>query len=799
MRISEQWLREWVDPACDTGALAHALTMAGLEVDAVEPAAPSLDGVVCARIGHVEPMAGSDHLTVCSVDAGDAQPIQVVCGAPNVAAGLTVPLARPGTTLPDGPTVEATEVRGVHSQGMLCSAQELGLSDDASGLLVLDGADAPAPGTPIATALGLPDTVLEIDLTPNRADCLGMLGVAREVGACTGTPFTEPEIAPITPTLDERHPVHLEAGAACPRYAGRVLRGVDPTAPSPLWLRERLRRAGIRSVSALVDITNYVLIEYGQPLHAFDLDRLSGPIRVRWSQGNEDITLLSGDALTLDGDTLVIADDTGPVALAGVMGGQDSAVDDTTRTVFLESAHFAPHAISGRARRYGLHTDASHRFERGVDPELPARAAERATELILSICGGECGPMDVAETSDGSSAALTVTLRRDRLARLLGWSIPEENVTAHLRRLGLAPETDENTGAWTTTVPSWRFDLAREEDLIEEIARLEGYDRAPERRLEAPMLLSPAPEGSVGADSVRRTLVERGYFEAITYSFVDPALQQALDPDAPALELANPLSAELAVMRTSLWPGLIQAVRHNQHRQQPRVRLFEVGRAFLGGTPDALEQPWRVAGVATGRRLPEHWDKQAAGTVDFYDVKADVEALLRLAGLGGRIDFRAAEHPALHPGQAARLLDGERPSGWLGRLHPACAEALELDDPVFLFEFDLALLDAAPLPAYTPLSRFPSVRRDLAVVVPEEVAATALEAAARDAVGPTLREVTVFDVYRGKGIPEGHKSVALGLIVQDDSRTLTDGDVETLVSRAVRRLEEIHGATLRGE
>lgn len=798
MRISEQWLREWVDPACSTEALAEALTMAGLEVDAVEDAAPALDGVIVARVAGVDPVPGSDHLHTCRVEAGKRS-FQVVCGAPNVRPGLLAPLATPGAVLPDGTVVREAEVRGVHSQGVLCSASELGLSDEAAGLFELD--PDLTPGTPLSDALGLPDTVIEVDLTPNRADCLGMIGVAREVGACTRTPVDDAHCVadPVPPTIDATRSIARPAHDACPVYCGRVLTGVDATRPTPTWMRERLRRAGVRSVSALVDITNYLLIETGQPLHAFDHEHLNGTVSVRWADGQETLRLLSGDEITPDTDTLLIADDRGPVALAGVMGGQDSAVTDGTTQVFLESAHFAPTAIVGRARRYGLHTDASHRFERGVDPALPEAVAERATQLILAICGGEAGPLNVSR--DPVSRPVPVTLRRERLQRLLGWSLGDDTVHDILQRLGLQPQATE-TG-WSCTPPTWRFDIAREEDLVEEVARLCGYDQVPERRLHAPMTLHAAPEARIGADAVRETLVGRGYHEAITYSFVDADVQRQLDPERPALPLANPLSAELGVMRTSLWPGLLSAVQRNQARQQPRVRLFEVGRAFLGGTVAQLEQPWRVAAVATGRRQVEHWDWTATPPVDFFDIKGDVEALVGLTGLGDGLDgtfsFEAAEHPALHPGQSARVFRSGEPVGWLGRLHPAHVEALELHDPVVLFELDLEALGDATLPAFRPISRYPAVRRDLAVVVEEAVSAAALEQAVREAAGNVLREIRVFDIYRGKGVPDGHKSLGLGLIVQDETRTLTDADVEALVSGVVRRLETAFGATLRGE
>ncbi|MBK1725842.1 phenylalanine--tRNA ligase subunit beta [Halorhodospira neutriphila] len=792
MRVSEQWLREWVDPQLSTAELAEALTMAGLEVDAVEPAAPPFHGVVVGEIEACRPHPEADQLQVCRVRAG-GEPLEVVCGAPNARPGLRAPLAGDGAELPGGQRVSATELRGVRSAGMLCSAAELGLDEDAAGLLELPG-DLPL-GADLRAALDLDDTVLEIELTPNRADCLGMVGVARDVAAITGAAFTPPQPPAVPPAGDETVPVELHAPTDGPRYCGRVIRGVDPQAPSPLWLRERLRRAGIRSVSALVDITNYVLLEHGQPLHAFDLARLAPPIAVRHAASGEALTLLGGERIELDSDVLVIADRSGPVALAGIMGGAETAVGEATTDVFLESAFFAPAAIAGRARRYGLHTDASHRYERGVDFEAARRASERATALILEICGGTPGPLAEAVEPSALPERPAVELRRRRLEGLLGWTPNGEQVAAMLERLGTRPEATAE--GWRVQPPSWRFDLEREVDLVEEVARLYGYDALPERPLEAPLHVAAAPERQLGEDALRATLVERGYFEAITYAFVDPQLQRRLDPEAEALPLANPLSAELAEMRTSLWPGLLTALQHNQHRQHERVRLFEHGCVFRGSL-DRLAQTPTLAGVCAGPLLPEQWDAPRRA-VDFFDAKADVEALIERTGAGEAFRFRAAEHPALHPGQSARIERDGRPVGWLGTLHPEHAKALELDGAPVLFELEQAAVGAAALPAFTPISRYPSIRRDLAVLVDEAVAAGELLSAAREAAGATLADARLFDVYRGKGVPEGAKSVAMGLILQDYSRTLTDQDVDDVLKGVVACLEERFGASMRGE
>ena len=792
MRISERWLREWIDPPSSTTELAGILTMAGLEVDSLEPAAPPFTGVVVAEIEACRPHPEADRLQICRVNDGAAA-TEIVCGAPNARPGLRAPLARPGAALPHGRTVDAAEIRGVPSAGMLCSAAELGLAEDSDGLLEL-APDLPL-GADLRTALELDDTVIEIDLTPNRADCLSVIGVAREVAAGTGAgALTTPAVPPVAATHDEQITVHLDAPTECPRYCGRVIRGVDTAAPTPMWMRERLRRAGLRSVSAVVDVTNYVLLEYGHPLHAFDLEKLHGPIRVRLAAPKERLTLLGGEEMELDDDVLVIADATGPIAMAGVMGGERTAVDTQTRDIFLESAFFAPQRIIGRARRYGLHTDASHRFERGVDPDGAARASERATALILELCGGEPGPLVESLEPDHLPDRSPVALRRDRLASILGWRLDDAVIEGSLSALGMAPERRDD--GWLAQPPGWRFDIEREEDLIEEVARLAGYDAVPEHRLPVPMTLPRLPETRVSRSAVTDTLVERGYFEAITYSFVDPELQRRLLPKAEAIPLANPLSSEMAVMRASLWPGLVAAARHNHHRQHGRVRLFEMGRIFQGSLDD-LAQPLAVAGLAMGPVLPEQW-ATATPEVDFFDVKEDVTALLARANEPDSFAFEPATHPALHPGQSARLLRHGAPIGWLGRLHPAHAQALDLPDATVLFELSLESLAAAKLPIFSPLSRFPSIRRDLAFVVDETVAGGDLRAAAKEAAGSTVIEVRLFDVYYGKGVPEGQKSIAMGLILQDYYRTLTDRDVDDVVDRVVRRLEGAFGATLRG-
>jgi len=792
MRISEQWLREWVAFPGATEELGHRLTMAGLEVDSIEPAAPAFSGVVVGRIVACEAHPEADKLRICRVEAGESEPLQVVCGAPNARVGVNAPFARVGAELPGGQRIREATLRGTVSFGMLCSARELGLSDDASGLMALPG-DAPA-GMDLRAYLGLDDSVIEVELTPNRSDCLGMRGVAREVGVLARKTVSGPEIAPVSPALDDRFEVKLEAPASCPRYLGRVIRGVDVTAETPVWMRERLRRAGVRPLSIAVDITNYVMLELGQPMHAFDLGRLTGGIRVRMADAGERLELLNGDTVELDAETLVIADADGPVAMAGVMGGEPTAVGDETVDVFLEAAFFTPAVIAGRARAYGLHTDSSHRFERGVDPELAEHAMERATRLLLDIAGGRAGPVVAAEDADHLPRRASVDLRPARVAALLGAQLPAAEMADILQRLGLTVDASD-PATWRVSVPSWRFDIEREVDLIEEIARIHGYDELPIRRTPTPMAMAARPERVLTMRRLRNALIDRGYQEAITYSFVSSELQARLDPETPPLPLANPISSDLGVMRTSLWPGLVRALQHNQNRQHGRVRLFETGLRFRGDLAELDQRPV-IAGIAAGNAHPEQW-AEPSRAVDFFDLKADVEALLALGGEGDRYAFRSEGHAALHPGQSARVLKDGEAVGWLGALHPEAEQALELAGRTYVFELDLAAVKASAVPAFTELSRYPSIRRDLAIVVDEAVTAATVEATIADATGALLRHLVLFDVYRGKGVPSGRKSLAIGLILQDSSRTLTDVDVEECIERAVGRLSQELNAELR--
>jgi phenylalanyl-tRNA synthetase beta chain len=676
---------------------------------------------------------------------------------------------------------------------MLCSSQELGLGEGQAGLLELPD-DAPI-GTPLRDYLRLDDQVIEVELTPNRGDCLGLSGLARELAALTDTPLTPPDVPAVPAASDRQVAVRLDAPAACPRYLCRVVENVNAQAPSPLWLQERLRRAGLRSLGPVVDVTNLVLLELGQPLHAFDLDRVGSEIVVRQARAGERLRLLNGQDIEADADLLLICDNARPLAAAGIMGGADSAVGDGTRSVLLESAFFAPRAIAGRARRLGLQTDASQRFERGVDPQLQRVAIERATRLLIDLCGGVPGPVVEARSDADLPTAPALRLRAARVAHVLGCPFTDGDIESILRRLGCALRP-EAAGVWQVSPPSWRFDLAIEEDLIEELARVRGYETLPAVRPAPRGNFPPARDDQVSRQRLALALVDRGYQEAITYSFVEPKLQALIDPQRKPLALTNPLSAELAVMRTSLWPGLLQAYAHNANRQTARVRLFEIGLRFIQ-TGEALAQTGAVAGLIAGPRSPEQWAMPAA-PVDFFDLKADVEALLAINGATGEFGFEPAAHPALHPGQSARLLRAGEPVGWLGRLHPQVQAELGLDDSPLLFEVELAALSAGRVPAYAEVSRFPSVRRDLAVVLPQSVPVADILATARGACAEApVQDLRVFDVYQGPGVAAGFKSVALGITLAATERTLTDADVDPLIARVLQALADAHQAHLR--
>ena len=792
MKFSVQWLREWVNPDISIETLSKQLTMAGLEVDAESPVAAEFSGVVVGEVLTIESHPEADKLQICTVNVGEAEPLQIVCGAKNVHVGMLVPTACVGAVLPGNFKIKKAKLRGVPSMGMLCSEQEIGLADSAEGLMPLP-ADAPV-GTNIRDYLQLDDVMLELGLTPNRSDCLSISGIAREVGVLNRCELTAVAEAVIESAIDDQFPVEVTATEACPRYLGRVIKGINPKVATPMWMQERLRRSGVRSISPVVDVTNYVMLELGQPMHAFDLNKLSGGIQVRFANSDEQVKLLNDETIKLSSDTLVIADQNGPLALAGVMGGNDSAVEDETVDLFLESAFFDPDVIAGKARRYGLHTDSSHRFERGVDYELPRRAMERATQLLTEIVGGEVGPVVEALSEAHLPKRVPVTLRATRLKRLLGVELAKDDVSEILTRLGMKTECSAND-EWCAVAPSFRFDISIEADLIEELARIFGYENIPSIPPVARLQINAPSETEVTPQRIRQLFVDRDYQEAITYSFVDEAQQLRLNPEVAAIKLANPISADMSVMRTTLWTGLLQALSYNQNRQQKRIRFFEIGVRFCGEL-EARKEEKVIAGVVCGSQSAEQWG-QKSREIDFFDLKADVEALLALAP-GRKFTFNAEAHPALHPGQSAVISDENGVAcGYVGLLHPEISKKIGLEGNAFLFEISYESIAKRALPAFHELSKFPAVRRDIAVIVDENVSSQSISECVKLAAGELLQELQLFDVYQGKGVDSGRKSIALGLTLQEFSRTLTDSEIDGVVVGVLSSLNENLGATLR--
>ncbi|QQA74158.1 phenylalanine--tRNA ligase subunit beta [Pectobacterium parmentieri] len=794
MKFSELWLREWVNPAVDSETLSEQITMAGLEVDGVEPVAGAFHGVVVGEVVECGQHPNADKLRVTKVNVGGDRLLDIVCGAPNCRHGLKVAVATVGAVLPGDFKIKAAKLRGEPSEGMLCSFSELGISDDHDGIIELP-ADAPI-GTDIRDYLKLDDNAIEISVTPNRADCLGIIGVARDVAVLNQLTLNEPTIEPVAATIQDTFPIQVDAPQACPRYLGRVVKGINVKAATPLWMREKLRRCGIRSIDPVVDVTNYVLLELGQPMHAFDLDRLNGGIIVRMAEEGETLTLLDGNEAKLNADTLVIADQQNALAMGGIFGGEHSGVNDETQNVLLECAYFNPLSITGRARRHGLHTDASHRYERGVDPALQHNAIERATRLLIDICGGDAGPVvDVTSKADLPTRA-TITLRREKLDRLIGHVIADEQVSDILRRLGC--NVAKIDAGWQATAPSWRFDMEIEEDLVEEVARIYGYNNIPNIPTQAPLIMTAHREASLSLKRVKTLLVDHGYQEAITYSFVDPKIQGLIHPDEASLSLPSPISAEMSVMRLSLWSGLLSAAVYNQNRQQSRLRLFESGLRFVPDTSADLgiRQDLMLAGVMTGTRYEEHWDL-ARQAVDFYDLKGDLEAVLALTGKFSEVEFRAENNPALHPGQSAAIyLCGER-IGFIGVIHPELERKLDLNGRTVVFELLWDKVADRVLPDANEISRFPANRRDIAVVVAENVPAGDILAECKKVGANQLVGVNLFDVYRGKGVAEGYKSLAISLTLQDTTRTLAEEEIAATVAECVAALKQRFQASLR--
>lgn len=794
MQFSEQWLRTMVDPQLDSAALGHLMTMAGLEVEEAVPAGTAFSGVVVAEIVSAEKHPNADKLKVCQVNAGGGELLQIVCGAPNAAVGLKVPLAKVGASLP-GFEIKAAKLRGVESFGMLCSARELGLSDDHAGLLALP--ESAVVGTDVRELLELDDTLFTIKLTPNRADCLSVSGVAREVAALTGAPLNLPAITPVAAAIADQREIVLEAPEACPRYCGRIIRGVNARAQSPEWMQRRLVRSGIRSISALVDITNYVMLELGQPLHVFDNDKLTGSIRVRKAAADEQLLLLNEQQIKIVPDTLVIADEQGPLALAGIMGGEHSGVSLDTQNVFLESAFFAPESIAGRARIYGFSSDASHRYERGVDFELAQRAAERATQLILEICGGAAGPLVEACAPDSLPARPAVILRPARARKILGVSLSDAEMAALLQRLQLQVETDEQ-GNLRVTPPSFRFDIQIEEDLIEEVVRLHGYEQIPMVPPTGRLAMLEKSDGPRSVWAVRERMMARGYQEVINYAFVEEAWEKDFCAVSEPVRLANPIASHLSVMRSSLIAGLVGSMVLNRKRQLVRGRFFEIGRCFekVAEASDVpvpgFHQPVRLAALAYGSVWEEQWGEKTR-TVDFYDLKRDLETLFAPVELS----FEVCAHPALHPGRSAAILrDGVR-VGVMGELHPQWVQKYDLATTPVVFEIELDAAMAAVVPQYREVSRFPVVSRDLALIVDQSVTSAELLAALRRDSAAIVQSVELFDMYQGKGVPEGKKSLAFRVLMQDTQRTLEDQEVDAAVSAMVAQAEQAVGAKLR--
>ncbi|MEL4483371.1 phenylalanine--tRNA ligase subunit beta [Shewanella algae] len=794
MKFSESWLREWVNPAISRDELTHQITMAGLEVDDVIAVAGDFSGVVVGEVVECGQHPDADKLRVTKVNVGGEELLDIVCGAPNCRQGLKVAVAVVGAVLPGDFKIKKAKLRGQPSHGMLCSYGELGIEIESDGIIELP-LDAPI-GTDIREYLQLNDVIIDVDLTANRADCLGMVGLAREVGVLNRLNVTEPSWEAANVSSERRVEIDVANPEACPRYLGRVVSNVNVKAQTPDWMVEKLRRSGIRSIDSIVDITNYVLVEFGQPMHAFDLDKIDGGIKVRLGNGEEKLTLLDGNEIIVPADTLVIADNSQALALAGVFGGEASGVSEQTRDIMLECAFFAPLAIMGKARRLGLHTDSSHRFERGVDPELQHKAMDRATRLVLDICGGEAGPVVEAKSEAHLPKAADIKLRRSKLDKLLGHQIGDADVEEILTRLGF--QVEKQGSDWQVKTATYRFDMAIEEDLIEEVARIYGYNNIPNTAPLAHLSMTDHKESDLKLSRVRAMLVARGFQEAVTYSFVDPKLQKLVHPDSEAMVLPNPISSEMSAMRLSMFTGLLNAVGYNQARQQTRVRLFETGLRFI---PDAqaessVRQQAMLGAVIAGPQSDEHWSMESK-TVDFFDLKGDLEAIIGLTVSEAEFSFKGAQHPAMHPGQCAEILRNDRVIGYIGAVHPSLEKPFGLNGKTIVFELELDALLQAKLPQAQAVSKFPANRRDIAIVVDEEVAAGDVMTLIRKVGENQLVGLNLFDVYRGKGVEQGKKSLAIALTLQDNTRTLEEKEIAEMVDTVVSALKSEFNASLR--
>ncbi len=811
MKFSESWLREWVNPTLSSDELAHQITMAGLEVDGVDPVAGEFTNVIIGEVVECGPHPDADKLQVTKISLGNyssahvekGELVDIVCGAKNCRLGLKVAVATVGAVLPGDFKIKKAKLRGVVSNGMLCSESEIGLSDSSDGIMEL-ALDAPI-GIDLREYLDLDDVTIDVDLTANRGDCLGIKGLAREVGVLNSQSVTEIEVNPVAPTIDDIREINIEAGEACPRYLGRVIKGINPEAQTPLWMVEKLRRCGTRSIDPVVDITNYVLLELGHPMHAFDLAKIDGGINVRFANKDEKLTLLDENEVTLNEKTLVIADAPAngqgkALAIAGIFGGLDSGVTIQSTDIFLESAFFAPLAILGKARQYGLHTDASHRYERGIDPTLQQQAMERATQLLLDIVGGQAGPIVEAKSEENIPQPKNVTLRREKLDSRIGHHIKDTQVIEILTRLGFTvSEEDEGIDkVWQVVVPAYRFDIKIEVDLIEEVARIYGYNNIPNIAPKASLKMVNKKEAKIDLVKLKRVLVNRDYQEAITYSFVDPKIQSLIHPNQDVMTLPHPISSEMSVMRLSLWTGLLQSVLYNQNRQQSRVRLFETGLRFVPdeNAENGVRQQNMIAGVISGNRANEHWDIEKAPT-DFYDMKGDVEALLSLTANASAYEFSAAQVAALHPGQTAKITKNGQLVGYVGALHPELERKLGLNGRTLIFELLLTEIVDQKIPEACDISRFPANRRDLAVVVKEEIDAKKVLQLIEKVGGNYLIDLNLFDVYQGQGVEDGFKSLAIALVLQDTNKTLEEKDITDVIDRVVDSLKTELNASLR--
>jgi len=791
MKFSVQWLCEQLQDSIEVESLASVFTMSGLEVESLEPAAGEFNGVVVGEILSEAMHPDAKRLHCCQVNIGQPNPLSIVCGGINVRPGLKVALATVGAHLPGGIEIKQGLLRGEPSHGMICSAKELQLGEDKEGCILELSPDAPV-GQDLRQYLKLNDSIMDIALTANRGDCLSINGLARESAALLHKEYKPLKINPVAESINDSLPVHIEAGQRCPRYLGRVIRNINHSAVTPVWMQERLRRSGVRSIHPVVDVTNYVMLELGQPMHAFNLENIDEEITVRLARSGETLTLLDGRLLELSNDDLVIADRSQSLALAGIMGGVSSAVCSNTCHLFLESAFFAAIPLSLTARRHSLQTDSSYRFARGVDYELTRYAMERATQLLLEIVGGKAGPIIEKTDVDYLPKTTEIFLRSEQIPRLLGIDLTDQQITDILQSLGMIVTL--TNGGWQVAVPGYRYDLTLEVDLIEELGRLYGYQKIPLQSMNVAMQTVPAADH----DFLKRLLLllnDRGYSEAITYSFINPKIQNLLDPEHKPIALANPISSDLSVMRTSLWPGLLEALKYNQNRQIPRVRLFEYGLCFL----PPLEQPRQIkmlAGVISGEALPEQWGAKSR-MVDFFDIKGDLEALFALIDIGKQLVWRPAQHPALHPGQSAEVLYENQVIAYIGALHPALAEKCEVSLPVYLFELRLDLMKDRQSIEFKEFSKFPGIRRDLAVTLPQEIPAAMIEKFIFERAGKLLHNVQTFDVYQGQNIEKGQKSIALALNFQDASRTLKDEEIQTIIDDLIKGLEEKFNAKLR--